>query len=101
MHAYIAGINGMLGRALQSEFQANGYEVSGATSSEVNFTNFNETSTELSILKPDILIIAAAQVGGIGANLNSPVDYLSDNILIQTNLLNAAHIANVKKVVSR
>ena len=99
MQAYIAGINGMLGRALRSEFQANGYEVSGATSSEVNFTQFEETLTELNRLQPDVLIIAAAKVGGIGANLNSPVDYLSDNILIQTNLLNAAHLANVRKVV--
>jgi GDP-L-fucose synthase len=99
MRVYVAGINGMLGRALKSDFLSNSHEVSGAKSSEVNFIDFEQTVAELVRIQPDLLVIAAAKVGGIGANISSPVSYLSDNILIQTNLLNAAHLANIEKVV--
>ncbi len=89
----------MLGRSLKSEYENSGCVVSGAKSSEVNYLDFEATRTELLDRKPDLLVISAAKVGGIGANIKSPVEYLSENIIIQTNLLNAAHLANIKKLV--
>jgi GDP-L-fucose synthase len=50
-------------------------------------------------VKPDALVIAAAKVGGIGANLTFPVDFLSVNLQIQTNLLDAAHAADIERVL--
>jgi GDP-L-fucose synthase len=50
-------------------------------------------------VKPDALVIAAAKVGGIGANSTFPVDFLSVNLQIQTNLLDAAHAADIERVL--
>ena len=61
-----------------------------------------ETATELGYvarIKPEVIIDAAARVGGIAANSAYPVDFLSDNLKIQENLLNAAHLASVEKFV--
>lgn len=99
MTVYVAGITGMLGRALKLEYEKANVEVFGSSSKNLNFLNFEETLKDFNSKKPKILIIAAARVGGIGANLKFPVEYLSENILIQTNILRAAHVANIEKVV--
>ena len=49
--------------------------------------------------KPDIVIIAAAKVGGIMANSSFPVEFLNDNIRIQTNIFEAAHAADVQRLL--
>ena len=99
MRLYIAGINGMVGSSVALQAKIQGYEVLGKPSKDVNFTNRHSTFEELQETKPDALIIAAAKVGGIGANLALPVDFLSINLQIQTNLLDAAHAANISKVL--
>ena len=50
-------------------------------------------------LKPKVVIDAAAKVGGISANNNFPVEFLSENIKIQTNLMDASHSAGIEKFV--
>jgi GDP-L-fucose synthase len=57
------------------------------------------TQQFLKIAKPDLVVDAAAKVGGIGANNTFPVEFLADNITIQGNLMNAAHAAGVHKFV--
>lgn len=99
MRIYVAGIKGMVGSAIAAEAILQGYEVMGKSSRDLNFTNRTHVFNELSSTKPDALIIAAAKVGGIGANSRLPVDFLSENLQIQTNLLDAAHFANIKKVL--
>lgn len=99
MRLYIAGINGMAGSALAFEANAQGFEVIGKSSKELDLTDRNDVFEEIQSNKPDALIIAAAKVGGIGANSAMPVDFLSINLQIQTNLLDAAHKANINKVL--
>ena len=99
MRLYIAGINGMVGSALAHEAKAQGFEVIGKSSKELDLTDRKVVFEEIQSNKPDALIIAAAKVGGIGANSTMPVDFLSINLQIQTNLLDAAHKANINKVL--
>jgi GDP-L-fucose synthase len=99
MRIYIAGINGMVGSAISQKARNRGYEVLGKSSQELDFTNKSLTFDELENERPDVLIVSAAKVGGIGANFNYPVDFLSINLQIQTNLLEAANLFDIKRVL--
>jgi GDP-L-fucose synthase len=99
MRLYIAGINGMVGSAIAEEAKKQGHEVLGKSSKELDLTNRDAVFAEMKSVKPDALVIAAAKVGGIGANSTFPVDFLSVNLQIQTNLLDAAHAANIERVL--
>ena len=99
MRIYIAGINGMVGSAIAEEALAQGHEVLGKSSKDLDLTQRELVFAELMSERPDALIIAAAKVGGIGANSALPVDFLSVNLQIQTNLLDAAHAANIERVL--
>ena len=96
---YVAGINGMVGSAIAVEAKSQGYDVLGKSSRDLDLTNRNSVFDEMSKFNPDILIIAAAKVGGIGANSNLPVEFLSVNLQIQTNLLDAAHHYEIDRVL--
>ena len=99
MRLYIAGIKGLVGSAIARQAQSQGFEVLGKPSQELDLTNRNAVFSELEDARPDALVIAAAKVGGIGANSALPVDFLSMNLQIQTNLLDAAHAANIPRVL--
>jgi len=99
MRVYIAGIHGMVGSAIAIEARKGGHEVLGKTSEELDLTDRAAVFAELQSTKPHALVIAAARVGGIGANSSRPVDFLSINLQIQTNLLDAAHAAGIPKVL--
>jgi len=99
MRIYVAGINGMVGSAIALEAKAQGYEPIGKTSKELDLTDRVAVFKEIQEVRPDYLVIAAAKVGGIGANSSLPVDFLSINLQIQTNLMDAAHAADIKRVL--
>ena len=99
MKTYIAGINGMVGSSISRKLRDEKIEVFGKSSRELDFTNREDTFRELNAISPDVLIIAAAKVGGIGANSTYPVEFLTLNLQLQTNLLDAAHEANIGKVI--
>lgn len=99
MRIYVAGINGMVGSAIALEAMTQGHETIGKTSKELDLTDRMVVSKEIQDVKPDCLIIAAAKVGGIGANSMFPVDFLSINLQIQTNLMDAAHAADIQRVL--
>ena len=99
MRIYVAGINGMLGSTMALEAKAQGHEAIGKTSKELDLTDRAAVFKEIQEVRPDYLIIAAAKVGGIGANSSLPVDFLSINLQIQTNLMDAAHAANIQRVL--
>jgi GDP-L-fucose synthase len=99
MKMYVAGIRGMVGSAISEEARMQGFEVEGKGSAELDLTDRKSVFAELSSVSPDFLIIAAARVGGIGANIADPVGFLSVNLQIQTNLLDAAHEVGIKKVL--
>jgi GDP-L-fucose synthase len=99
MKLYVAGIRGMVGSAIALEARGKGYDVVGKSSKELDLTNRTAVFVEIAKEKPDALIIAAARVGGIGANMADPVGFLSVNLQIQTNCLDAAHEAGTKRVL--
>ena len=99
MRIYIAGINGMVGSSVAIEANNQGHTVLGKSSKVVDFRNRDAVLAEMKSESPDALIIAAAKVGGIGANLSKPVEFLSENLQIQSNLIDAAHFSQIKKVI--
>jgi len=96
---YIAGKSGLVGSALETEGKSRGFEVLGKTSKQLDLTNREAVFQEMHDLRPDCLVIAAAKVGGIKFNSLFPVDFLSVNLQIQTNLMDAAHSAKVSKLL--
>ena len=97
---YIAGHRGLVGSALWRHFQSKGFiNLFGNASAEVDLRDFAQTSRAIESAKPDILIIAAAKVGGIVANSTYPVEFLNDNLRIQTNLFEAAHTNEIPRVL--
>ena len=89
----------MVGSAIAIEAESQGCEVLGRSSQELDLTNRAAVFAELERASPNALVIAAAKVGGIGANSALPVDFLSRNLQIQTNLLDAAHAADIRRVL--
>lgn len=89
----------MVGSAFSLKAKAHGHQVLGKRSSEIDFTNRDATFTELAEARPDALVIAAAKMGGIEANSAQPVDFLSINLQIQTNLLDGAHKVGIKQLL--
>ncbi len=89
----------MVGSALETEGKLRGFEILGKTSNQLDLTNREAVFQELNELRPDCLVIAAAKVGGIKFNSLFPVDFLSVNLQIQTNLMDAAHSAKVSKLL--
>lgn len=84
-----------MGSAIVRELQARGQEVLTVNSRVVDLLDRNATFEFVADHKPTTIIDAAARVGGIGANNTYPVDFLSLNIQIQTNLMDAAHAAQI------
>jgi GDP-L-fucose synthase len=99
MTILVAGATGLAGSAIMRELTRIGLPVVGISSKDVNLLDREATFDYISSLKPKVIIDAAARVGGISANNNYPVEFLSENIRIQTNLIDAAHSANVEKFV--
>ena len=99
MTILVAGATGLAGSAIVRELTRIGKPVVGISSKDVDLLDRNATFNYLNKLKPNVVIDAAARVGGISANDNFPVEFLSENIRIQTNLIDAAHSAKVEKFV--
>jgi GDP-L-fucose synthase len=96
---YIAGIRGLVGSNLRIAAEKRGLEVHGKPSFNLDFLDRKATESELKSVRPEVLVIAAAKVGGIGANSLHPVDFLTRNLQIQCNLIDSAHVAGIEKVV--
>ena len=99
MTILVAGATGLAGSAIVKELTRIGRPVVGISSKDVDLLDRTATFNYLNKLKPNVVIDAAAKVGGISANNNYPVEFLSENIRIQTNLIDAAHSAKVEKFV--
>ena len=97
---YVAGHNGLVGSGLVRALARVGAgEVIGWRSAELDLRDRDATFTALHEAAPDVVIDAAARVGGIMANSTYPVDFLQDNMLIQTNVMDAAHAAGVDRLL--
>ena len=96
----IAGSSGMVGRGIVRIAKSQGItDIVEVTSKTCDLRNPQKTRELLLDTKPDVVIDAAAKVGGILANSTEPVDFMINNLQIQTNLFSASHEANVRKVV--
>ena len=95
----VAGDTGLAGSAIFRELERVNKKVIGISSKDVNLFDRAKTFSYIKELKPNVIIDAAAKVGGIGDNDAYPVEFLSQNLQIQSNLMDAAHEAKVEKFV--
>ncbi len=97
---YVAGHRGMVGsavwRALES---AGGVDLVGRASAELDLRDRGATFDYVADARPSTVVIAAAKVGGILGNSTYPVEFLTDNLQIELNLLDACHAADVERVL--
>lgn len=96
---YVAGHSGLVGTALVHRLEREECCILTATHKELDLTQQKQTYDFLMHHKPDVVIIAAAKVGGIGANIKEPGTFIYDNLAIATNLIHGAHLANVERLL--
>ena len=99
MKIVVAGATGLAGSAIVRAFEKAGKEVVGINRSVVDLLDLQATKKFLKDVAPSMVIDAAARVGGIGANNAFPVEFLTDNIRIQSNLMDASHEAKVGRFI--
>ncbi|TSE14711.1 GDP-L-fucose synthase [Arthrobacter sp. KBS0703] len=97
---YVAGHRGLVGSAIWRKLQSEGFtNLEGRTSTELDLKNRDDVFAFFSEIRPEYVVLAAAKVGGILANNTYPVDFLSDNLRIQVNVLDAAREHGVKRLL--
>ncbi len=96
---YVAGHRGMVGAALVRRLARERCEVITATRAELDLTRQAEVQAWFQRMRPDTVFLAAAKVGGILANASYPVDFLYENLMIEANVIHAAHAAGVTKLM--
>lgn len=99
MTIVVAGGTGLAGSAIVRAYQAAGEEVIPVSRKVVDLLDRDATFNFIKDVKPSLIVDAAAKVGGIGANNSFPVEFLSDNVRIQSNLMEAAHAADVEQFI--
>ena len=97
---YVAGHRGLVGSAIVRSLNENGYtNVIGRTHKELNLTNLQEVTDFFEAQQPDVVILAAAKVGGINANNTTPAEFAYENMQIQCNVIKCCHDYQVKKLL--
>lgn len=97
---YIAGHNGMVGSAIWRVLTSKGYtNLIGVSSAVLDLKNQQAVSDFIATEKPDVIIDAAARVGGILANSNFPYQFIMENLQIQNNLIDSALQAGIEKFI--
>jgi GDP-L-fucose synthase len=99
LRVFVAGHKGMVGSAVGRRLASEDCTIVTADHRVLDLTQQAATHEFIARTKPDIVIVAAARVGGILANNSFPVDFLSDNLLIAANLIGAAHSTKVRKLL--
>ena len=97
---YVAGHKGLVGSAIVRNLKGRGYNnISSATSDHWDLRVRQDVDTFFRINNPEYVFLAAAKVGGIHANNKYPAEFIHDNLMIQTNVIDAAYRNGVKKLV--
>ena len=100
MKILVAGSKGMVGRAIIRQLKKRKkIEIIEAARENLNFVNQEEVSNFFNRIKPDVVIITAAKVGGIQANKNFPAEFIYENLMIECNLIHESFKNNVKKLL--
>lgn len=96
---YVAGHRGMVGSALVRRLASEGCEILTATRAELNLIRQDEVEAWMAERRPDVVFLAAAKVGGILANDLYPADFLYENLILEANIIHAAHKTGVEKLL--
>jgi GDP-L-fucose synthase len=96
---FVAGHKGMVGAALVRRLAREGCEVLVASREELDLRRQSDVERWMAAHRPDIVLAAAARVGGIHANASFPAEFLYDNLMMEANLVHAAHEIGVRKLV--
>src|SRR5947209_12202902 len=97
---YIAGHRGLVGSAIQRALTRQGYtNLLTRTRTELDLLDEGAVESFYASEKPDFVVLAAAKVGGILANNTYPADFIRDNLVIQTNIIEASRKAAVRRLL--
>jgi GDP-L-fucose synthase len=97
---YVSGHRGMVGSAIVRKLDSLGYEeIETSTRAELDLTDQTAVRRFYELERPDAVVIAAAKVGGIGANSTYPADFIYENLAIATNQIHAAYEFGVKRLL--
>ena len=97
---FIAGHNGLVGSAIFRNLKEKGFtNIITQTRNELDLTDLNAVKCYFMNEQPEYIFLAAAKVGGIGANSDSPADFIYQNLMIQSNVIHSAYISGVKKLL--
>src|SRR5438105_9091155 len=90
---FVAGHNGMAGSAIVRRLRQDHCEVLVAERRDLDLTRQEPTEAYISSVRPEVVVMAAARVGGILANNTCPVEFLGENLAIELNCIRASHMA--------
>lgn len=97
---YVAGHRGLVGSAIVRNLQSKGYSnIVGRTHKELELTDQQAVRAFFEEEKPDVVVLAAAKVGGINANNTTPAEFIYDNLQVQCNVIQCCHQYGVKKLL--
>ena len=96
---WVPGANGMVGSAITRRLSNEGIQTITTTRNDLDLLNSSHVEAFYHKPKPDVVILAAAKVGGIHANTEYPADFISENLQIQQNVITGAYRASVKKLL--
>ena len=97
---YVAGHRGMVGSAICRVLEAEGHKnIITRDRQQLDLTNQSAVTQFFSEVKPDVVYLAAAKVGGIHANSTQPATFIYENLMIELNIIHAAHQAGVKSLL--
>lgn len=96
---WVAGHRGMVGSAVMRRLQPEGCELLTVTRGEVDFRRQADVEKWMAKTSPEVVIVAAAKVGGIFANDTRPAEFLYDNLVIETNIVESSRQLGVKKLL--
>ena len=96
---WIAGHNGMVGSAIARNLQSRGETILTVERRDLDLRDQGSVTSWLIRNKPDVIIFAAAKVGGIFANDTRPAEFIYDNLALETNVIHGAHAANIDRLV--
>ncbi len=96
----VAGANGMVGSAIVRNLESKGYtNIIKGTRDDLDFTNQDEVERYFCSEEPEYVFVAAAKVGGIMANKKCPGQFIYDNLMIQSNIINTSYDYGIKKLL--
>ncbi len=96
---WVAGHEGLVGSAVVRLLEAQGYEVLTVARAGLDLRDQSAVQRWMGAHKPDVVVLAAAKVGGIGANMAVPAEFIYDNLMIEANVIHGAYVCEVEKLL--